>query len=52
VPRSEYRTAKIPEELAKIIDEIVKSRKYGYRSFNEFVVEAVRKRLRELGYLP
>ncbi len=50
--RAEYRTAKIPEELAKLIDEIVRSKKYGYRSFNEFVVESVRLRLRELGYLP
>ena len=52
MPRAGYRTAKIPEELAKIRDEIVQTKKYGYRSFNEFVVEAVRKRLREMGYLP
>lgn len=50
--RTNYRTAKIPEELARIIDDIVKNKKYGYRSFNEFVVEAVRTRLREMGYLP
>ena len=52
MPRAEYRTAKIPEELAQIIDKIVEEKKYGYRSFNEFVVEAVRLRLRELAYLP
>ncbi len=47
-----WRVVKIPEELAKIIEEIVREEKYGYTSISDFVTDAVRKRLRELGYLP
>ncbi len=50
--KSGYRTAKIPEELAEIVDKVVESKRYGYRSFNEFVVEAVRLRLRDMGLMP
>ena len=42
----------IPEELAKKIDEVVKAKKHGYRSRQDFVVDAIRKLLRELGYFP
>ena len=42
----------IPKDLADLIDEFIKNNpKYGYKSRNEFIVEAVRKRLQELGYL-
>ncbi len=49
--RSRYVYIAIPQELAEKIDEVINSERFGYRSRGEFVVEAVRKRLEELGYL-
>ncbi len=49
---AKWRAVKIPEELAKIIEEIVKEGKYGYTSISDFVTDSVRKRLRELGVIP
>ena len=37
-----YVNVKLPEELAKEVDEIVKARALGYRSRGEFVAEATR----------
>jgi metal-responsive CopG/Arc/MetJ family transcriptional regulator len=37
-----YVNVKLPEELAKEIDEILKERVFGYRSRGEFVTEATR----------
>jgi metal-responsive CopG/Arc/MetJ family transcriptional regulator len=37
-----YVNVKLPEELAKEIDEILKERALGYRSRGEFVTEATR----------
>jgi len=37
-----YVNVKLPEELAKEIDEILKERAFGYRSRGEFVTEATR----------
>jgi len=45
-----YVTVKIPRELADIIDQ--HAPRFGYRSRTEFVVEAVREKLLELGYVP
>ena len=42
----------IPEELAKLIDQVVEQKKYGYRNRQDFVIDAIRIRLRQLGYLP
>ena len=47
--KTKYMPVAIPQELVEIIDSVVKSGKYGYRSRNEFVVEAIRRRLEELG---
>jgi len=49
--RGKYAYIAIPEDLAKIIDAIVENAKYGYRSRAEFVTDAIRRRLEELGYL-
>jgi len=46
-----YVSIKIRKELAEVIDEVIKDGKYGYRSRAEFVAEAVREKLRRLGYL-
>ncbi len=42
-----YTTVKIPVDLAKAIQDLVKKKKLGYRSTSEFVVETVRKRVEE-----
>lgn len=48
--RGDYVTVKLPRELAEYIDIIIRSRRYGYRSRAEFVAEAVREKLRQLGF--
>jgi metal-responsive CopG/Arc/MetJ family transcriptional regulator len=40
-----YVNIKIPEELAKEVDELVRVRALGYRSRGEFVAEATRLHL-------
>jgi metal-responsive CopG/Arc/MetJ family transcriptional regulator len=46
-----YTSISIPESLAQKIDEVIKSGKHGYQNRPDFVLDAIRKRLRELGYL-
>ena len=46
-----YHTVNLPEALAKRIEEVIASRKHGYTSIPEFVKDAVRRYLRDLGYL-
>jgi len=38
-----YSNVKVPEELMKEIDKLIKQKKLGYRSRAEFVVEACRQ---------
>ena len=47
----DYTTVSIPMSLAKRIDDVVQSGKYGYQNRSDFILEAIRKRLRELGLL-
>jgi Arc/MetJ-type ribon-helix-helix transcriptional regulator len=49
--RYKYHTVNLPDSLAALIGEVVESRKHGYTSIPDFVKEAVRRYLRELGYL-
>jgi len=51
MPRKGWVNIALPKEIVDIIDEVVKDPKFGYRSRNDFVLDAVRIRLRELGYL-
>ena len=46
-----YHTVNLPENLAQKIDEVISSGKHGYNSVPDFVKSAVRRYLRELGYL-
>ena len=46
-----YHTVNLPENLALKIQEVLDSGEYGYSDIPEFTVEAVRRFLRELGYL-
>jgi metal-responsive CopG/Arc/MetJ family transcriptional regulator len=43
-----WKTIALPEELIQKIDKMVESQHHGYRSRNEFVTDAVRRRLEEL----
>lgn len=47
-----YANFKISENLAKKVHEIVDSGTLGYRSANEFVNDAVRRRVEELLKVP
>ena len=48
--RKRYTSVSIPVRLAKIIEEVIESGVYGYTSVGEFVRDAVRRRLEELGF--
>ena len=41
-----YVSFQLPIPLAKQVDKLVKNEKHGYRSRNEFCVEAIRTQLR------
>jgi Arc/MetJ-type ribon-helix-helix transcriptional regulator len=47
VGKKEYVTVSIPVELAKKIDELIESGKGGYVSRQEFVNDAIRRRIEE-----
>ena len=46
-----YHTINLPEPLAAKVNEAIQSGKHGFISVPDFVKEAVRKYLREIGYL-
>ena len=47
--KEEYTSTAIPKKLKERINNIIKSRKeLGYRSVNEFVLDAIRRRLEEI----
>ncbi len=46
--KKEYVTVSIPVELAKQIDELVASGEGGYVSRQEFIADAIRRRIEEL----
>lgn len=50
--RKEWVYVGLPAEIVKLIDEVITAKKWGFRSRNEFVLEAVKMRLKELGYYP
>jgi len=45
-----FASVSLPKELIDKIDSIIKNGKFGYESRPEFIKEAIRKRLSELGY--
>ncbi len=51
--KSKYRhhTVNMPKILADKIEEVVASDKHGFTSVPDFIKEATRRYLRELGYL-
>lgn len=48
--RDRITYAGVPTEIMALIDQAIESGKYGYLSRNQFVTEAVKMRLRDLGY--
>jgi len=50
--REGWITIALPEEIVRRIDKVIESKEYGFRSRNEFVLEAVKWRLKELEYYP
>lgn len=49
---SKWITVKIPRELYELAKKAVEEGKFGYTSASDLITDAIRKRLRELGYLP
>lgn len=45
-----FASVSLPKELIDKIDLIIKNGRFGYESRPEFIKEAIRKRLSELGY--
>ena len=43
-----YTNIPLPDELAKQIDDVIKTADFGYKTKSEFVKESVRERLVEL----
>ena len=51
VDEKRYHTVNLTLVLAEKIEEVIDSGKHGYTSIPDFIKEATRKYLRELGYL-
>ena len=45
---AKYTSVSIPIILAKEIDRIIQSERYGYKNRPEFVCDAIRRRLEEM----
>lgn len=45
--RKKYTNVAIPEDLAAFIDDFIKKNKLGFRSRAEFVIEAIRNKLKK-----
>ena len=45
--RKKYTNVAIPEELAKEIDKLISKSKLGYTSRAQFVMEAIRQKIKE-----
>lgn len=46
--RKGYTTIALPNVLIEQVEELIKSRKYGYVSKPEFIKEAIREKLRAI----
>ena len=52
MPRKGWKSIALPEEIVALIDKTVENSKYGFRSRTDLVLEAVKDKLKELGYYP
>ena len=48
--KKRYHTINVPKPLAEKIDEVIINGKHHYTNVPDFVKEAIRRYLRELGY--
>ncbi len=49
--RRDYTTVSVPLALMDKIDSVIESRNHGYASRTDFIYDAIRARLRELGIM-
>ena len=52
MPRKGWKNIALPEEIVDMIDKAINNSKYGFRSRADLVLEAVKNKLKELGYYP
>lgn len=50
--RGNWASVGIPKEIADRIDKVIASGQWGFRSRNDYVLEAVKTDLRSRGYYP
>ncbi|MFQ5951732.1 MAG: ribbon-helix-helix domain-containing protein [Candidatus Geothermarchaeales archaeon] len=50
MPRKGYSAVSLPEDLLERVRQVIESERGGYSSIAEFVKEAIRLRLKELGF--
>ncbi|MEE8167888.1 MAG: ribbon-helix-helix domain-containing protein [Candidatus Hydrothermarchaeales archaeon] len=48
MPKTGYRSLRIPDDLVAKIEDVINKKKLGYSSISEFVKDAVRRRLEEI----
>jgi metal-responsive CopG/Arc/MetJ family transcriptional regulator len=48
--RKGWTSVALPDEIIKRIDDVIESKEHGFKSRNGFVLEAVKFRLKDLGY--
>lgn len=52
MPKKGYKSVTIPEDLYDMIKKIIQERReLGYNNVSEFVRDAIRSKLKELGYI-
>ena len=49
--KRDYTTVSLPWALIERIDTVIADRKHGYRNRSDFIMDCIRRRLRELDYL-
>ncbi len=49
--KKRYHTVNVPMHLADKVKEVIDSDKHGYTNVPDFIKEATRRYLRELGYI-
>lgn len=50
--RGSWVCVSVPKEIAERIDKVIESRQWGFRSRNDYVLEAVKTDLKTRGYYP
>jgi Arc/MetJ-type ribon-helix-helix transcriptional regulator len=50
--RGDWVYVALPKEIVDRIEEVIETRKWGFRSRNDYVLEAVKNDLKTRGYYP